>query len=197
MSYLAENEETLHKFNISSAEAIKKIKDEKSGDHRTLANFFWTSLVLAILVVVLLCVLDSQMGKNWGKYDIAYSMIWLTWGLISAAFASSLVNQNVKGHIYKRLETCRCPHCNAPLSYFETNVYTDGEVYFVKRVSKYNSELRMYVNVNENWMKYKEHHIFTCDYCRQKDDKVQEKEERLDKPTLGSVLGHFSNLDAR
>ena len=188
-TYLTEHEEEFHRFHISSNKALAKVKEEKAGDHKVLASFFWISLVLFIVTGVIVAKIDE---KKFSGVAILISMVWLTWGYLSAVFSSSIANSGVKEHVCKRLESFRCPHCHAPLSYFETETYNDGEVYFQKRAKKYDFDLKMNIYVNENWVRYNEHHIFTCDYCHQRDDEVKEKEEKFDKPSLSSLFGRVT-----
>ena len=187
--YAAEYAEDFRKFNISSEEALSKIKSDREHDRTVLGHFFWISLIFLIISVIGIALLDdalsvSKKEKNQIPFTIYCAMIALFWGYISAVVSTSSVTSGIKERIYKRLENYRCPHCNAPLSYFETDVYTDGTVYFQKKVSKYDYDLKMDVYVTENWMRYNEHHIYTCDYCRKKDDKVTEKEEKIDKTSF-------------
>lgn len=185
IAYIEEHEDEFHKFNIQTKQAINRIAGEKSSDFRVLGCFFWTSLILGIIAIVVMGNIEDK-GNNSG---IISGMISLTWGYLSSIVASMISTGNIKNHVVGRLESTRCPHCSAPLSYFETDIYTDSEMYFQKKVSKYDSELNMRIPVTENWMRYKEHHIYTCDYCCKKDDVVKEKEEKLDKESLLDVLG--------
>jgi len=186
--YMTEHAEEFRKFNISAQEALSNIKFDKKHDMTVLGYFFWISLILGIVAIVLVCIVGDKFSDKGSEVQstsaILGSMIALTWGYLSSLLATSLVTGGIKERIYERLEKYRCPHCNAPLSYFETDTYDDGNVYFQKKVSKYDYDLHMTVYETENWMRYNEHHIYTCSYCRKKDDIIKEKEEKLDKPSL-------------
>lgn len=180
LKYLEEYADDLKQFNISHKDGLEKVSDEKNSDHATFSSFCITSLLLGIVAIALFIYItpsDENPNKNFYKH-----MMILVWGFISASISVEVVKgKDVKGRVYSRLESCRCPFCNAPLSYFFIKSYRDNERYFQKNVSEYDSSLRKIITKTQNWVKYDEHKISRCDYCAKEYDSISTHEECIDK----------------
>lgn len=184
VQYVEEYAADLKHHNISQEEGLERMKGERSSDHAVSSTFLWTSgICLVVLFAVCLFVLpDAETIDKEPVWPLIIHMSFLAWGFISAIISVSVIkNGDVKRRIYERLESRRCPHCNAPLSYFHTDNYRSDEYYFQKKVSKYDMQNHFSYDEVQNWIKYKENDIYTCTYCGKKDNIVSVKEERIDR----------------
>ena len=179
--YLEEHLTEFKKFNISEQKARNVIKQDKNEDSTVLITFFMHTIAVGIIVcLTYLFGIDggeeakSAVKNYWGNMAV------ISWGFITAISGVFSLSINVEKRIYEHLESYRCPFCKSPLSYFVVDTYKDGEQYYQKKVKKYDSSLKVSSIETQNWVKYKEHKIYKCDYCRKTRDVVQDMEERVD-----------------
>ncbi len=176
--YFNEHLVEFKKYNISEARAKDFIEDDKNGSFDVAGTFMGTALVLGIIIgLVYICNVEdvvSYKAEFWG--DIAV----FSWGFLSAIFAISTLTSDVEKKVFTHLEKYRCPFCSAPLSFWETKSYKSGEYHYQKKVKKYDSKLQMDVVKTENRVKYDEHHIYTCNYCKKTKDEVYPVDKCVD-----------------
>ncbi len=179
--YIEEHDEELKRYNISTDESVKRVKIERASDNTVSSTFGITSIVLGIIIIFIYGqILPSEENRQ-PKWDIITNCVIIGWGFLSAFISIMIIEGcGIKKHVYSRLEAFRCPHCKAPLSYFHTNSYRDDELYYQKKVKKHDFEYNIDYYETQNWIKYKEHNIYTCEYCGEKDDVIKNKEERVD-----------------
>lgn len=88
--------------------------------------------------------------------------------------------RDTESYIQHFLDKFTCPFCNAPMSYFQTGYYEDGEYYFRKTVkhSKYIDGKTVNWTTEEPYVACTTHTISKCFTCGQEHDEIGKKERR-------------------
>ncbi len=174
------------KYNISESAAKKIIGKNKANDDATIFGMvFLSALIIGIIgLIFFFSTVAEQENKD--GIEVFKGIIILFWGFGSSIIGILIASHNIEGRVYASLEKSRCPHCKAPLSYHLSKTYTDNEHHFQKKVKKRDYQLQMDFVETQNWVKYDEHTVYSCSYCKKSDNNVRTVEKRVDK--TGGVL---------
>ncbi|MBO4539471.1 MAG: SHOCT domain-containing protein [Clostridia bacterium] len=139
-----------------------------------------TGLSAAFLLLLINIVLNFFRVNPPGGEDNAFPFVTTGPAYALYVFVVMYFSTDAKEHIRNSLESFRCPFCNAPMSYFQTGYYEDGEYSFMKRVERReNTSSGSSYTYTENvpYIGYTAHRIYQCFSCR-KEHEVTSKEER-------------------
>ena len=169
------------KYNISERRFNEILnKSEKNDGGQVLGSV----IVMAILMVILETLFFAFVISDKVSQDVELgivSVLVLIGGFVSTRLGISLAFSTVKESVVSAFEKNRCPHCKAPLSYHYTKTYTNNEHHYQKNVKKHDSKLNIDYIETQNWVKYDEYEVYTCSYCKVRDENVKHVEKRVDK----------------
>ena len=158
------------KQNAISEEKINQAKGFSSG----LQKRYWTSVGIGVILFFPLGIFLSSLFDGADNSCFIANCILLGITQITGVYLWTSIDDIVE----KEYETMRCPHCNAPISYFLIDKYNSDEFYFKKRVKRTkNSGTHSYTYYEDVPMvKYTENRVFQCDVCRSKDVKKYDRQ---------------------
>ncbi len=133
-------------------------------------------LISFISFVVFFCIALADKSKD---YLFESYLSYSTWFALYN-FVVIFLFRDTEAYIQYCLNKFTCPFCNAPMSYFQTGYYEDGEYYFRKTVTHskdINGETVRWTT-EEPYVGCTTHTISKCFTCGQQHEEIGKKERR-------------------